>query len=137
MLTPAPVETYQFAGVSGSIATTPPSPSASCGHAVFADAVEVAAVPVAPSPTSSVFGSLGCSAKLTTSASDPSPPFRFSKCVASLAAHALPCSFTPSSDRHSPPSLPTYTSGSPVCPAPASVATACCAGATIAGELQP
>ncbi len=87
MFTPAPVETYQFAGVAGSIATIPPSPAASCGHAAAGRRAQVAAVPFAPSPTSSVLASLGSWAKLTTSASDPSPPFRFSKCVASLAAH--------------------------------------------------
>src|ERR1700679_2467369 len=106
-LTPAAVETYQSSGLFGSIATAPPSPGESCGHTVVREeAADVAAVPFAPRPTSKVAGSVGCCAKLTTSASEPMPLFRFWKCDASLAEQGVPCWLTPSVERHRPPSLP-------------------------------
>ena len=75
-------------GFAGSIATAPPSPEASWVQAPRPSPQPqvVAAVPFAPSPTSSVDGSVGCCARLSTSASEPSPPFRFSKCAASSAS---------------------------------------------------
>src|SRR5208283_2915035 len=107
MLTPAPVETYQFCGLDGSMATVPPSPAESCGQADVVVAAPVAAVPFAPAPTRSVAGSVGFSAKLTTSASEPSPEFRFWKWVASSGEQGVCCWLTPSSERQRPPSLPT------------------------------
>src|SRR5205807_4482385 len=68
MLTPAAVEMYQSRGLLWSIATVPPSPVASCAHEVAEEPDAVDAVPFAPRPTSSVPGSVGCCAKLTTSA---------------------------------------------------------------------
>src|ERR1035437_10038040 len=82
-LTPASVETYQFCGLVWSMATVPPSPVAICGQAVVVVAADVPAVPFAPRPASSVAGSVGFWAKLTTSASEPTPEFRFWKWVAS------------------------------------------------------
>jgi hypothetical protein len=89
------------------MATIPPSPAEICGHAARVLAAEVDAVPLPPTPTTSVAGSVGCWAKLTTSASDPNPAFKFSKWVASSGEHGVCCWFTPSVDRHNPPSLPT------------------------------
>src|ERR1700733_8021631 len=100
MLTPAAVETYQRRGLFWSIATVPPSPVDSCGHEAEGEkAVEVEAVPLAPRPASSIAESVGCWAKLTTSASEPRPPLRFWKWVASSAEHWVPCSLTPSVER--------------------------------------
>ena len=105
MLTPAAVETYQSEGLVGSMATVPPSPVESCGHAPDVEA-EVAAVPFAPRPTSRVAGSVGCWAKLTISAREPRPPLRFWKWVASSGEQGVDCWLTPSVDRQRPPSLP-------------------------------
>ncbi len=107
ILTPAPVETYQFRGLVWSMATVPPSPVAICGQAAVVVAALVAAVPFAPRPARRVAGSVGFSAKLTTSASEPRPEFRFWKWVASSVEQGVCCWFTPSSERQTPPSLPT------------------------------
>src|SRR5665213_655338 len=104
MLIPAPVEIYQSSGLVWSMATVPPSPVASCSQGVDGD--DVAAVPFAPRPTSSVAGSVGCWAKLVTSANEPRPLLRFWKWVASSAEHGVACWLTPSVERHKPPSLP-------------------------------
>ena len=107
MLTPASVDMYQFCGLVGSMATVPPSPAEICGQADVVVAAPVAAVPFAPSPANRVAGSVGCSAKRTTSASEPRPELRFWKWVASSAEQGVCCWFTPSSERQRPPSLPT------------------------------
>src|SRR5579875_2414611 len=49
-LTPAPVPANQSCGAAGSISGNPPSPLATCGHAVAVSAPLVAAVPFTPSP---------------------------------------------------------------------------------------
>ena len=68
----APMLRVQSVGVLGSICGKPPSPADSCGHATSVEALVVATEPLAPSPASSVLGSVGCCAKpMTSPASRP------------------------------------------------------------------
>ena len=109
--TPAPLFTYHFAGLAGSTATGPPSPPSISGQFVVGPVVLFTpAVPLAPRPTIMVYGEAPTGDMLSTSASDPIPPFRFWKWLASVDAHADPVSPMASSERHSPPSLPTKAS---------------------------
>ena len=57
-------------------------------------------------PAISLYGESVTGDRLTTSASDPRLPFRFWKCVASVAAQADPVSPIASIERQSPLSLP-------------------------------
>ncbi len=54
-------------------------------------------MPLAPTPTSRVAGSVGCWAKLTISAREPRPVLRFWKWVASSGEQGVDCWLTPSS----------------------------------------
>ena len=78
MLTPPAVVMYQFKGLTESMAATPPSPVLNCAQALAAlVAPTLLALPFAPAPTINCVPSVGFWATLTTSASDPSEPFKF------------------------------------------------------------
>src|SRR5208283_5548851 len=110
MATPASSFTYQLSVFVGSMATGPPKPERICGHGEFglnAAAVSlIPANPFTPSPAISEYGESKTGGRLSTSASDPRPLFRFWKCVASEAEHTGPLSPMASVERHRPLSLP-------------------------------
>ena len=77
-LTPAAVDTYQSDGFAGSIATVPPSPAEICDHAPPQLPPLRRRRPIRPQPHQQRRRDPSdARAKLTTSASDPNPPFRF------------------------------------------------------------
>ncbi len=76
--TPASLLTYQLELFAGSIATGPPSPPRICGQSeVGPVALFTPAVPFTPKPVIIVYGVMPTCDMLSTSASEPSPEFRF------------------------------------------------------------
>src|ERR1700722_8912188 len=88
------------------MATAPPSPLSISGQSATRDELFTPAIPFAPSPTIMVYWLVPDVDRLTISASDPSPPLRFSKWLASDALQTGPLSSMASVERQMPLSLP-------------------------------